>query len=66
MKRQGPGAGLLPGGEEDGVSAAVLPVAEGLWGQLRLTALTIVLEMLLASYHRDDRLAVQVGPAEAN
>ena len=55
----------LPGGEESGVSAVMLPIAEGLQGQLCLTALTIVLKMLLATYHRDDGLAVQVGSAKA-
>lgn len=55
----------LPGGEEGGVPAAVVPTAEGLRGQLRLTALAIVLEVLLATYNRDHRLALQVGPAEA-
>ena len=55
----------LPGGEEGRVPAAVVPTAEGLWGQLRLTALAIVLEVLLATYNRDHRLALQVGPAEA-
>jgi len=53
------------GGRESRVSAAVLPIAEGLQGQLGLTALAIVLKMLLATYHRDDGLAVQVGSAKA-
>lgn len=55
----------LPGDEKSGVSAAILPIAEGLWGQFRFTALTIVLKMLLATYDCDDRLAVQVGSAKA-
>lgn len=55
----------LPGGKEGGVPAAVVPTAEGLRGQLRLTALAIVLEVFLATYNRDHRLALQVGPAEA-
>lgn len=55
----------LPGGEKSRVSAAVLPIAEGLWGQFCLTALTIVLKMFLITYHRDDRLAVQVGSEKA-
>lgn len=55
----------IPGDEKSGVSVAVLPIAEGLWGQFRFTALTIVLKMLLATYDRDDRLALQVGSANA-
>lgn len=43
----------------------MVPTAEGLRGQLRLTALAIVLEVFLATYNRDHRLALQVGPAEA-
>lgn len=56
---------VLPGGEKSRVSAAMLLTAEGLRGQFRLTALTIVLKMLLATYHRDDGLAMQVGSAKA-
>lgn len=48
----------LPGGEKSRVFAAVLPITEGLRGQFCLTALTIVLKMLLITYHCDDRLAV--------
>ena len=43
----------------------MLPTAEGLQGQLCLAALAIVLKMLLATYHSDDGLAVQVGSAKA-
>lgn len=43
----------------------MLPVAEGLQGQLRLAALAIVLKMLLTTYHRDDRLAEQLRSAKA-
>lgn len=56
---------VLPGGEKCGVSAAVLPIAEGLRGQFRLTALPVVLKMLLATNHCDDGLTVQVGSAKA-
>lgn len=57
--------GALPGSEKSRVSAAVLPIAEGLWGQFCLTALTIIFKMLLVTYHCDDRLAMQVGSEKA-
>lgn len=52
-------------GELPYIPAAAVPTAEDLRGQLRLTALAIVLEVLLTTYNRDHGLALQVGPAEA-
>ena len=43
----------------------MVPTAEGLRGQLRLTALAIVLEVLLTTYNRDHGLALRVRPVEA-
>lgn len=57
---------MLPGGEESRVTARKLPITEGLWRQLRLAAFPVVLKMLLAANHHDNRLTTWVRPAQAH